>query len=714
MENTLSPCGQYIKRLSIFICCAIMVFQGIAQTATNNSIDFCTQWNELEYTHNFGTGETSTKTRIFVAEGDTVINETTYKKILNYYWSSTPTDKEYIGAMRWQGDKVFLHYNQTEYLLYDFGVKVGDELDIFAGLNNAEIMGTYKNKVTDVTILPNGKRKITVDVYPRFNEDDDQTDIDSYIEKGVEWIEGVGSTQGLLYTGIRLPGCYGYRLLCASQGDELIYQTKDEWFTQFGCGTEINTDFCTQWNELEYSVDCFMSWELYNTKTRIYVAEGDTMINGTDYTKLLAYYCAPTLTDKEYIGAIRQQGSKVFLHYNQTEYLLYDFGVKVGDELEVFAGINNVESVGTFKNKVIEITMLPNGRQKITLELYRLNDGTTDIVRSGTTEWIEGVGCKQGLLYTGAMPAGCHGYTILCASRGDELVYQTDDEPFAPFGCGTDNADFTTWIYFTDKDGIRDSLLVGMDPEATFGVDEKWETVMTTQDIDKWKEKTFWACFKFDGNQEEPYYTRSNIVPPLARCEIIGKGAFTIIFPADRLPVTISWNKEAFAAPDREYSTLSDLLQWFDVTADNNDNVEITMSKEDHVTLYYFNEDLIRNQYDDIIEKRMMRRIDMAFGDKSNKIDAYISGISDCYNPIEDALEDIQTISPLVSPNPAQTYINLQLPAVSQVAVYSATGSCIMQSADTRISIAHLPAGIYLLRATDTAGKQYQAKFVKE
>lgn len=79
-----------------------------------------------------------------------------------------------------------------------------------------------------------------------------------------------------------------------------------------------------------------------------------------------------------------------------------------------------------------------------------------------------------------------------------------------------------------------------------------------------------------------------------------------------------------------------------------------------------------------------------------------------------DAVEDIQTISSLVSPNPAQGYIDLQLPEVSQVAVYSATGSCVMQCADTHLDIVHLPAGIYLLQATDPAGKQYQGKFVKE
>ncbi len=213
------------KLLSLFAFAAIAI-SATAQTT------WCTQWNVLEY-RNHMDGTSEGKTYIFVAAGDTTIAANTYTKIVRY-WSLSPDEKEYIAAIRTQGDSLLVHYEHADYLLCDFGVKVGDERDVFAGINNMHLSytkeGKFINKVTAVSTLEDGRRKITVNIHEIVEGGD------GYIGS-TDWIEGVGCTDGLLYTGAcgGRTGSYGYALLCASNGDNNLYTTDLEWLSEYGC-----------------------------------------------------------------------------------------------------------------------------------------------------------------------------------------------------------------------------------------------------------------------------------------------------------------------------------------------------------------------------------------------------------------------------------------------------------------------------------------------
>ncbi len=173
------------------------------------------------------------KTYIFVAAGDTTIAANTYTKIVRY-WSLSPENTEYIAAIRTQGDSLLVHYEHADYLLCDFGVNVRDERDVFAGINNMECLTTYNgkyiNKVTAVSILEDGRRKITVNIHEIIEGGD------GYIGS-TNWIEGVGCTDGLLYTGAcgGRTSSFGYALLCASNGENNLYTTDLEWLSEYGC-----------------------------------------------------------------------------------------------------------------------------------------------------------------------------------------------------------------------------------------------------------------------------------------------------------------------------------------------------------------------------------------------------------------------------------------------------------------------------------------------
>ncbi len=197
-------------------------------------VDWCTQWNIMEFRFASSVGgDDFAQTYIYVADGDTTIADKTYTKI-SYYHSLTPDKKQYAAAIRQQGDSVMIHYEQADYLLYDFGVKVGDERDVFVGINNWEVgvRGTYKNKVTDVSILSDGRKRISVDIYW---SDTNGEYYDEFIESGEWWIEGVGSADGILHTGAdggRVGG-YSNALLCASNEEGGMYNSG--WSKSYTC-----------------------------------------------------------------------------------------------------------------------------------------------------------------------------------------------------------------------------------------------------------------------------------------------------------------------------------------------------------------------------------------------------------------------------------------------------------------------------------------------
>ena len=79
------------------------------------------------------------KTIVEKIEGDTIINDVTYKKV----WHTTDVDLvqyELIGIVREdiENQKVYAIIDGNEYLLYDFACSVGDKITILIGLFNAE------------------------------------------------------------------------------------------------------------------------------------------------------------------------------------------------------------------------------------------------------------------------------------------------------------------------------------------------------------------------------------------------------------------------------------------------------------------------------------------------------------------------------------------------------------------------------------------------
>jgi len=125
-------------------------------------------------------------------------------------------------------------------------------------------------------------------------------------------------------------------------------------------------------------------------------------------------------------------------------------------------------------------------------------------------------------------------------------------------------------LYLTDKNGQKDTLEVGYDPNATNEVDAAFGEINYSSPINSDKFQAFiigqcWLCNNFLQN---PYYLRKQIMKPSSY--YISEGAIPIVFPYESLPVTISWDKSVFVNVDRDCSIVTDWQpsRWFDVSGD--------------------------------------------------------------------------------------------------------------------------------------------------
>ncbi len=306
-----------MKKLLSLFAFVVIATSAMAQTYADRYM----HWNVLEFNTSLGPDDFYAQTYIFVAYEDTTIADKAYSKI-GRYWSLEPEKREYVAAIRQQGDSLMVHYEHTDYLLCDFGVKVGDEREVFVGINNwgstLVPTNTYKNKVTDVIVLPDGRKEILVDIYWG---DKNSEDYEWCVHSG-KWIEGVGDANGLLYTGSSggRVGGGGYALLCASDVTKCIFTSEDTWLSDFGCVYNHNSDLDTvapQMHEGHAYVDLGLPsgtlWATCNIGASVPEGVGDHFAWGETSTKedySWSTYKYGTYNDDEDFSELTKYNSK--------------------------------------------------------------------------------------------------------------------------------------------------------------------------------------------------------------------------------------------------------------------------------------------------------------------------------------------------------------------------------------------------------------------
>jgi len=190
-----------MKRLLIVTSLMVMTFFTNSQVLVEET----KVWNNVECL-NFG----GCWTYSYKIIGDTTINQINYKKLYSIS-DSIKTNRGFY-AIREHEKQVFLYNfeDETEEILYDFNLSVDDHF--ITTINSDDYHGCQinikVNFIDSVTILNGERRK-------RF-----------HLSIGEEWIEGIGSLNGIFYVGVYMCGAdIFYDLSCCHLNGEKIFQS---------------------------------------------------------------------------------------------------------------------------------------------------------------------------------------------------------------------------------------------------------------------------------------------------------------------------------------------------------------------------------------------------------------------------------------------------------------------------------------------------------
>jgi hypothetical protein len=196
-----------MKKLSLvffgmFIVCYLFSQNYIPLVQENN------QWNVMYVIEGGPYTDSTFWTNTYKFEGDTIINNLTYKKV---YVSEEdiPVNWTYEGCIREdENQQVFLWKYGNELLRYDFDVEVGDTIEIYPSNNPIQV----RVESIDFLNYSGTMRKTILLDYMEY-----------YYPIYEIWIEGIGSNRGILESGTA-NYIGGWRwLLCFYQNEELVY-----------------------------------------------------------------------------------------------------------------------------------------------------------------------------------------------------------------------------------------------------------------------------------------------------------------------------------------------------------------------------------------------------------------------------------------------------------------------------------------------------------
>jgi len=152
------------------------------------------------------------------------------------------------------------------------------------------------------------------------------------------------------------------------------------------------------------------------TVTEFYLISGDSIVNEVQYKKV--WYSNDSLTNQHFQYLVREESNLVFiLLNNQTEAILYDFDLNIGEEKEIYNPFTQEYSIISV-DSIFYITYDNFHRM-----VYRLGGEYEEY-------WIEGIGSTLGpfnsRVYDFIM---CPDWKMVCAYEQNEQIYQWDGYP---------------------------------------------------------------------------------------------------------------------------------------------------------------------------------------------------------------------------------------------------------------------------------------------
>ena len=427
----------------------------------DGNTEYTTEYEEYaEYGCEYNSGENKEYILTLPGLQRTVCNEycgeTEEDNSANFTYKQTfdsiffENDKPYILCngylLREEDNKIFL-YSQSlnkDIVLYDFTLEVGDSLPAYI----KDFDGTM---YSDDTLVVTGISSVTLldgKEYKKWTFDN-----------GMEYVEGIGMYGGHrngnffgLIQEIVGPCPTGTHLVCVSKNGQLLYKMDDTEMERLGaeCLCEIepkwSETWCNQWNILSHG---YLGPQdpLAGARTSIYWLSNNTVNrNGQEYIPLMCSSSLPNEESTLLVGELRfTEDKQVYFYYafDETEYLLYDFGAELGDTLELFAGLEFYNYHKTYTHVITDKETLDDGRLQIQADVViRIDNGAGEYFEEKhPVTWIEGLGSTYGIIFNPSNPgvAGDGAIIMLCAYRDDECVYTTNFSDYKNMGCVYNN-----------------------------------------------------------------------------------------------------------------------------------------------------------------------------------------------------------------------------------------------------------------------------------
>ena len=102
--------------------------------------------------------------------------------------------------------------------------------------------------------------------------------------------------------------------------------------------------WCNQWNILSHGQESNPNHPFPHARTSIYwLSENTINRNGYEYIPLMCSSSKQDVQSTHLVGELRfTEDKQVYFYYDNTEYLLYDFDVQVGDTLDILEVLNSI------------------------------------------------------------------------------------------------------------------------------------------------------------------------------------------------------------------------------------------------------------------------------------------------------------------------------------------------------------------------------------
>ena len=268
--------------------------------------------------------------------------------------------------------------------------------------------------------------------------------------------------------------------------------------------------------------------------------------------------------------------------------------------------------------------------------------------------------------------------------------------------------EFSTKFYLTSKSGMTDSIELGYDNNASFGIDPQFSEIAYNSPLNTGRLKaSIISCSKrnlgevIHYNESIEGFSKKQIVP-IQPNYWIEQNAIGIMIPNDSLPILFTWDKSQFTDEKRNYSIITDwpLGGWFDA---GNGNTSFLKNLKDTGSVLV--KDRLPNYiYSDGSNQYPMFVFFVAFANLDNiKADVRIINESNYFTVFPNCTSDFVYIKNNVSNQP----INATIISLSGTIIGK------FDKLQTKIDLSPYPSGIYFIRLESNQGK-FNFKIIKK